>query len=337
MKVGYLLKLASGSQNLRDIVQKVRTRSGKPALSILLDMLHCAKTYGAGFHDYLIFGWETIPEQNRGTYLTRIRNKKLIEKVNDPETAKIFDFKDRFYQRFAAYLGRDFRVTAGLTEEDFARFVAGKDFIIAKPSEGECGHGIEKIAAADHPDLREFYEYVMDPQKHFGVIEDVLEQHEDLNRLYPCGVNTMRVTAIIGDDGTPHVLYVTCKMGNLGKFVDNMENDGLSCPVDMATGKICGVAHTSKLVNLDTHPYTGVKLVGYPLPYIQETIALVEKAMLEEPKMRYVGWDIAITPTGPAVVEGNNYPGYDFSQLPEHTPDRIGTLADIQKYVKEIE
>ena len=63
---------------------------------------------------------------------------------------------------------------------------------------------------------------------------------------------------------------------------------------------------------------------------------MVKQAAMEEPRMRYLGWDVAITPDGPAIIEGNNYPGYDFSQLPEHTPDRIGTLAVIRRYVKGI-
>ena len=49
--------------------------------------------------------------------------------------------------------------------------------------------------------------------------------------------------------------------------------------------------------------------------------------------MRYIGWDVCIMPDGPAIVEGNNYAGYDFSQLPEHRPDKIGDLPFFQQFV----
>ena len=52
--------------------------------------------------------------------------------------------------------------------------------------------------------------------------------------------------------------------------------------------------------------------------------------------VRYIGWDVCITPDGPVLIEGNDYPGYDFWQLPEHTPDKIGLLPYYKKMVPEL-
>ncbi len=338
MKIQYLFRVISGSKlkTLWSVVDQVHERSGKNKVGIFLDVVSCALFHGAGYHDYLIFGYETIPRKKRRTYLTRIRNKKLIDMVNDPSLYPIFDEKSKFDKRFASYLKREFLTVEDMTQEALEKFAADKEYLFVKPNEGESGKGIERLKVADFQDIAELYRYIKDPAKRFGVVEQELKQHPDMLRLYPNSVNSLRMATIIGDDGKPHCLYITCKMGNNGKFVDNMENDGLACPVDPKTGKICGVAHTSALINYDKHPYTGVELVGYQLPYIPEAIRMVKQAAMEEPRMRYLGWDVAITPDGPAIIEGNNYPGYDFSQLPEHTPDRIGTLAVIRRYVKGI-
>ena len=53
---------------------------------------------------------------------------------------------------------------------------------------------------------------------------------------------------------------------------------------------------------------------------------MVCEAALEIPQIGYMGWDIAFTPNGPVLVEGNEYPGNGLLQLPEHTPDKIGIM-----------
>ena len=47
--------------------------------------------------------------------------------------------------------------------------------------------------------------------------------------------------------------------------------------------------------------------------------------------MGVVGWDIAITPNEPVVVEGNEFPGHDIYQLPPHRTNGIGVLPDFEK------
>jgi hypothetical protein len=53
---------------------------------------------------------------------------------------------------------------------------------------------------------------------------------------------------------------------------------------------------------------------------------MVEEAALVLPKVRYVGWDAAITPNGPCLIEGNDYPGHVFYNFPQHHPDGMGMI-----------
>ena len=128
----------------------------------------------------------------------------------------------------------------------------------------------------------------------------------------------------------------TAKFGAGGKFVDNLENGGICCPIDRETGRICGCAHTSRLVTSDEHPDTHIPLMGYQLPMVKEAIDLCLKAALVVEDMRFIGWDVYVSEKGPGIVEGNDYPGYDFSQLPEHTPDKIGMWAYYKKLIPDL-
>ena len=337
MKISYYLKVISGTsfKKMFNVIDKVSKKTDKSKPYIFFDMINCGIIYGAGYNDYNIFAYYNMNHKQRKTYVTRMKNKKLIMYCNDQNYSHIFNNKNEFNKIFKKYLNREYLDLENVTYKDFSNFMKNKDVIFAKPNVGESGKGIEKLKKSDFKTLKEMFEYVTNKDKNFGVIEEQIIQHETLNKLYPLAINSLRIVSIVVD-GTPHIVYVVSKMGNEGKFVDNMENSGLCCPVDTETGKISNVAHTSKLITYDTHPYTNIKLIGYELPYIKEAMELVKKAALEVPQIKYVGWDVFIGPNGPGIIEGNDYPGYDFWQLPEHTPDKIGLVPYYNSLIKDL-
>lgn len=322
----YVMRILRGirPEELKKCLNLAQEKSGKGKVRLFLDMLWCSVRYGAGYHDYVMFAFYGMKARSRKTYVTRMKNKKLIVTVNDPDAADIFDRKVLFDPRFAPYLGRGFLLAQETSPEEFGAFIRDKDVIFAKPDVGESGKGIERLKKSDFPDTDAMYRYVK--SRNFGVLEEELIQHEALKRVYPHSVNSLRIVTLLtgGPAFDAHCVYAVVKFGGGGKFVDNLENGGMFCPLNPETGEICGVAHTAALKTLDCHPDTGVPFLGYRIPFVREAIALCKKAAMEEPRMRYLGWDVCITPEGPAIIEGNDYPGYDFWQQPEHTPDKTG-------------
>ena len=336
-KLNYYAKVLLGAKfkKLNVVINRVHSINNKNKIAILLDIIKCARNYGCGYNDYNIFGWYDMNENQRKTYVTRMINKTIINTVNDPEFDYIFDNKSIFNEKFTKYLNREYLSVEKMTLSDFDKFMSTKDIIFAKPDSSESGKGIEKLTKFDFTTISDMYDYIKSEEKNFGVIEEQIVQHQALSKLYPLAINSLRIVTLVRN-GVAHCAYVTSKMGNEGKYVDNLENSGLCCPVDMQTGKIIGVAHTSKLVNYEKHPYSGVEFIGYQLPYIKEAVELAKKAALEVSEVGYIGWDVCITENGPSIIEGNNYPGYDFWQLPEHTPDKIGLLPFFVKLIPEL-
>ena len=161
------------------------------------------------------------------------------------------------------------------------------------------------------------------------------KQHPQNAAVYPNALNCMRMITLIDSQGEPHVIFATQKFGLNGRVVDNY---GFGCRVDLETGKICspGVSGDGSLaIVYDEHPLTHVKLVGRDIPMFFDACEMVKKAAMKIPQMRYIGWDVGITPDGPAIVEGNNYCAHDFWQLPAQTPEKTGMLPVFQKYVPE--
>ena len=340
-KLGYYLKVLSGVRirKLSHCITVVRRRCRMSRASILRDMISCTRKYGAGYYDYMIFEYDQMTDEERETYMTRISNKALLTEMNDPAYTHLFDRKNEFYRTFSEYLGREFLDLTACSREELAAFLAQRDTVMAKPAEGECGHGIEKLRLDRFATLDEACAYLLAEENGFGVVEDVIVQHPEMRRLYPDSVNCLRMTTLLVD-GVPHMLYAVLKTGNNGNFVDNLESGGFACHVDPETGVVCGPGHTSSSISdailAETHPATGVAFRGFAVPFYREAAEMVCRAALVVPQVRYVGWDVAITETGPAIIEGNNYAAYDFPQLPDDSQPRRGLLGQIRDLGVEI-
>lgn len=333
MKLGYIKRVLGGAsfKKMFGMIDRIHDKTGKNKVRLFFDMLGCTVKYGAGYNDYIIFEFYNMKAKERKTYLTRMKNKKLVTMLNDEKYAHIFDEKNLFDKKFAEFMGREILDIAEIDFERFKKFVDGKESFFAKPYIGESGKGIEKINVSDFESTEKLYEYITSKEKNFGVIEEVIEQHPQAAKIYPYSLNCLRVVTLV-NNGKANILYAVFKMGNNKHFVDNLESGGLACHFDLDKGEITGQGHTSALINYEAHPETGIKFVGYKLPFMDEVKEMALKAAMVIPEFRYVGWDICLTPNGPAIIEGNDYPAYDFPQLPDPDKPRIGLLPKIREF-----
>ncbi len=331
----YVFKILGHSsfKKMNAAINTVHERSGKNKVSTFFDMLYCAKKFGAGYYDYQIFAFYDMDNKHRSTYVTRIINQRFNSFMNDYSYEHFLENKDEFNKLYKKYVGRDFLLLDEASEQEAKEFLSKRDLIFCKMKDLECGHGCERIKVSDYPDLDTLYKYLKD--KGFCIVEDNIKQHPALSKLYPNAVNSMRIITVLDKDGEPHLLYVVQKMGVGGSIIDN---NCMFTPVDPETGKILYPAHsgdTIKGIVYTEHPDTHVKIQGYQIPYVKEAVQMCLEAAKITPQIRFVGWDVAITTDGPVIIEGNTYCAHDFWQLPPHTPDHIGMLPKIKKYVPE--
>jgi len=330
-KLQYYMRVFKGAsfKKFFETVDKVHEKSHKGKLGITIDILYSMKKFGAGYNDYKDFEFYNLTMKQRDTYLTRFRSKKLMMYMNDHSYAHIFNNKNEFNEVFKDYIGRTSIDMESATDDDIKAFYNGREKYFLKMKDLTCGHGAELKLKTDFDGEDDFVKYVK--EKGFGTLEDVVENHPDIAKLYPYSTNTMRIITLLGPDKVPHALIAVFKMGRDGRIVDNF---GLHSPVDMETGEILFPCHSgdTTLGELYTeHPNTHVPLLGYKVPFVKEAVEMAKRAALVVPQMRYIGWDIAVTPTGPVIIEGNNYCAHDFWQLPGQTPDGIGIMPTIHE------
>src|SRR5690606_16286151 len=90
--------------------------------------------------------------------------------------------------------------------------------------------------------------------------------------------------------------------------VDNFSQGGLASPVDPRTGELRKAVFKdldATVVRYSVHPITGTRLEGFRLPLWDQVINLVMRAHAAFLEFPSVGWDVALTPDGPVLVEGN--------------------------------
>lgn len=326
--LGYVLKRLTDMnyKAMWEKIQSLHKKTGLSRLYLLRDMRRCALHYGAGYMDYDLFEMYNLTPEQRDTYLTRGRNNTLIKKYNDLSYAHFFDNKAEFNTRFAAYIHRQWIRLDDPDTEKVLSFMRDQGVFVAKPLEGCCGRGVEKI------DLQK--DYAGSAEKAYAALtalgtgfelEELIRQHPAVSAIYPNAVNTVR-TVTIFKDGAVHVICTYFRIGNGGRSVDNFNSGGMVAPVDEKTGVVSDRAIDKQKNLYAVHPATGTPIQGFQFPDWDKAMDLVKQAAAEIPQMGYLGWDVAFSENGPLLVEGNNFPGHDIYQLPEHTPNKIGMM-----------
>ena len=150
-KLSYLARVMSGVRlkKMNQMIDVVHDKCGQNKVKTFFDMCWCGARYGAGYYDYVMFGFYNMNGRQRDTYLTRVRNKKVIDHMNDLSYSDEFDDKLRFNQRFAKYLGRKTLNGETATLAEFTDFIAGQEAIFAKINHGDSGRGVERLRVAD--------------------------------------------------------------------------------------------------------------------------------------------------------------------------------------------
>lgn len=138
--------------------------------------------------------------------------------------------------------------------------------------------------------------------------QDVIVQHDAINKIYKHSVNTIRFDTYMDKNNKIHILVAYMRFGRGGNVVDNMSSGGFYVGVDEKNGVLKSKSYQFMKYGggqLDRHPDTGIIFEGYKIPYFKEACELIEKCVTYIPD-RIIGWDIAITENGPVIIEGND-------------------------------
>ena len=131
-------------------------------------------------------------------------------------------------------------------------------------------------------------------------------QHPDMSRLNASSVNTMRILTF-NINGRVELFSAALRIGGNNRSVDNWNAGGIAVPIDVQTGTLRKEGFTKPGYGgrCGEHPETGITFLGYQLPFFNESVELVCRLHRYLYGIHSIGWDVAITPDGPILIEAN--------------------------------
>ena len=319
-------------RELFNSMRHVKNKTGKNSFAIMIDELYCLFIYGTIFTEYEALRFYSLKRAERKTFITTLYWLKELKKYNPEEYRDCFHEKKVFNQLFHKYVGRQFLdIDLSQNKEELRLFFLNNKAICLKKSDGAMGYQVG-IFRNNEITFDELCSVIN--EKQYDLAENVIESIPVIADLNPTSLNTMRIVTI-HFDGFFRVLVACQRIGALGNNVDNISCGGSAAEIRIDTGELIPPFFANEYRKISTTiegsgPTNGKTL---QIPFWNETIDMLKEACTIIPEIHIVGWDVAITPNGPVLVEGNETFDAPFMQL--YYKNRIGIKNRYEQIIKE--
>lgn len=282
--------------NLFKTAVEISIKIGKSRIFIVLDMIYCAIRYGTGYKDYKDCELYFADKEAKSTYLTETINNEIIDKYNDKDLFPIFENRTEFYKTYSNFVGRRWVDLNEVDNSKFSIFIKKYNTAIVKAPDKNSEFESE-IRSFDNVDnLYNAYSEMVDSGQ--TIIEEIIEQHPTLKKINPEFFNHVKVYTFVKDEKA-YILQIILVSEINGNRVYSFAN---------SDGKIFTPACDENGKAYDRNPDTNVSFVGMKIPMHIHLKEFAKNVALQIHDAAYVCWDIAITPKGFALLDGNIKP-----------------------------
>jgi hypothetical protein len=333
MRVTWPLRaLRWSAANVRRFGSHVTGSSGKSAGTQLLEQWRWSMRTGAPPRHYYDYGLYRDDVPDSLGFITQYELDEVRGALDRGRAAPYLEDK----QLFAEFCRDHGIATPKLLDGAQA---AEQPAIFSKPRVGFRGQGVELWARqADGEYLGpgnvrlskpRFIAHLDDKRAHGCLIQPLLRNSPAIADLSAGLLCTVRVVTGRSPQGEVRVVaatFTTFKMPWKGRITNTL---GLNAAVDLPSGRLGpAYAYSPLSAAYDRHPETGAPIRGRVLPSWQDTIGVARRAHAAA-ALVFIGWDIALTPDGVVVLEGNA--GWDVLtvQKPQGVPLTLSCFVDI--------
>ena len=298
-------------------------------LKLWLDIIFSSIKYNISILDYFYFKFYELDNIERETYAgTGFMYEYQLE-MNPKTKRNILENKLLFLDKYSKFIRHNYCSKTEFLKNDpkAAQLLRNKSGrIVLKSSDGQCGEGIEVVKFKEIKE-EDLFKKIMKTKN--DLIEEFIVQHDDLMRLSPSGLNTVRIFTQLNKNDQVDILGARLRI-TIDSYVDNLAAGNIAAPIDESTGLIKGPGVYSDITKNDEiqHPITGIAIVGFGVPFWKESLNMVKEAALLHKENRSIGWDVAITNEGPELLEGN----HNWCKLLWQLPVKKGLKSKLELY-----
>ena len=188
-------------QKFKSFVAYVRKASGKSTLSLYFEIFRDSVKYNISILEYFQFHFYEISTEKKEQWAGTGYMYEYQRLMNPKESRNLLSDKAIFLKEYGKFVNHAFadieelRVKPELATE----LIAGKsDKVVLKSVDGQCGIGIQIIPIEN---LNPATLVAKLEASGNDLAEEFVQQHEDLNRLSPSGLNTLRIVTQINKEG----------------------------------------------------------------------------------------------------------------------------------------
>ncbi|MCD6659098.1 MAG: hypothetical protein LT105_02960 [Lentimicrobium sp.] len=332
--------LRTNYADLKASISCVR-KKGYSLFRLIFDMVLSSLKYGSSFVDYFNFRFYLKDNNARRAYATMGFMYRFHRHVNDQKEIQEIDSKIKFANNFKEFANKSYIFSKDQISELKAHLNKKlNQRVVIKDPDSTGGKGVRIVEVTNGAEntimlgdvtFDKFIEEELSNRNSI-YIEDFVVQHDQLSRISPSSVNTLRVITMINDANEVDIIGSVFRIG-VNCSVDNYSAGNLAAEIDPINGVVItgGIRKRSSCDEYhDIHPVTKEKILGFQIPFWEEAISMVKIAAKRYPPVRTVGWDIAITENGPVFIEGNSSWNKDTWQIPAG----YGKKRMIDKYMK---
>ncbi len=308
----------------------VKKRTGISSFTLWYRIIFSSLRYNISLLEYFQFRFYEISNSEKETYAGTGFMYAYQLKMNPKAARSVLSDKRKFLKEYAQFVQHKH---ASLQELEINTQMAsvllqnssGK--IVLKNSKGQCGEGIE-VHSTKAFSVNALIERLKESKN--DLAEEFVVQHEALMKLSPSGLNTIRIITQLTDKDEVEILGARLRI-TVNSTVDNLAAGNLAAAINIDTGRVEGAGVYNDITKVDqvVHPITGVSIINFQVPYWNETMAMIKAAALHNKSNRSIGWDIAITNSGPELIEGN----HDWCKLLWQLPVKQGLKSELMKYI----